>query len=31
MIWVGTVLGTLGKREQVNDFANRTCCACSRA
>src|SRR5512135_524172 len=22
MIWVGTVLGALGKREQVNDFAN---------
>ncbi|HZW50421.1 MAG TPA: SLC13 family permease, partial [Rudaea sp.] len=22
MIWVGTVLGTLGKREQVNEFAN---------
>jgi di/tricarboxylate transporter len=22
MIWVGTVLGTLGRREQVNDFAN---------
>ncbi|MBS0570991.1 MAG: SLC13 family permease [Proteobacteria bacterium] len=22
MIWVGTVLGVLGKREQVNDFAN---------
>jgi di/tricarboxylate transporter len=22
MIWVGTILGALGKREQVNDFAN---------